>query len=94
MLLATYDSSNFTITLNSSISCTAISALEFIGYDTSLNYNQKISSKNNLEKSVKSQIDYFCKDQEPFFTFINIKQLNPLHSLSKWAWVFKFYVII
>ena len=92
MLLDTYDKLNFTITLNSSIACTAISALEFIGYDTKLRYSGK--TVHNSKQSIASQVEYFCKDENPFYVFIDIKQLNPIYSHSKWAWVFKFYLII
>ena len=101
-LLESFDQNNFTITFNSSISCSAISALEFIGYETKLKYKEKLASKLDLKtdsgsddnQSLKSQVQYFCKDESPFNVFIDVKQLNPIYSLSKYAWVFKFYLII
>ena len=91
-LLESYNDLNSTITLNSTILCSSINAFEFLGYNSKLKYKKK--SANDFNESQLNQVDYFCSEEDPYFIYVDVKQLNPVYSLSKWAWIFKIYLII
>ena len=93
-LLDSYNELNATVTFNSTILCTSITAVEFIGYDAKLKYKQFSNMEYSQETPLLSQMEFVCSSEDPYNVLVNVKQLNPINSMSKWAWTFKIYLII
>ena len=77
-LLKSFDNNEHTIKLNVSLVCQKISYVSFLGY-----------SNNNI----KNELDFKCVSSDPYVLLIDVKDLNPIYSISKYVWTFKVYLL-
>jgi alpha-L-fucosidase len=80
-LLKSFDNIEHTIKLNVSLICQKISYVSFLGYS------------NNNNNNIKNELDFKCITSDPYVLLIDVKDLNPIYSISKYVWTFKVYLL-
>jgi alpha-L-fucosidase len=86
-LLSSFDKN--TIALNASVVCTKIDSVSFLGYQSQSQQSNKQSYNSNSMK-----LQFFCKQEQPYFTYVNVTGLDPTFSSSRWTWVIKITMMI
>jgi hypothetical protein len=86
-LLKSFDDSKFTISLNISAECKKVNYVSFLGY------KDKIELKSEKHFKVKNELNFDCIQDDPYVILVDVNNLNPIFSISSYAWTFKVYLI-
>jgi alpha-L-fucosidase len=81
-LLASFNKN--TISLNASVICSRIESVSFLGYE----------STEKASKQQSKKLNFFCREDQEFSTFVDVSDLNPTLSQSEWTWVIKITMIL